>query len=252
VQPPPISLDEIRTRIAPHLDELLKLWWIEQGACKPRDLELMASVLPFPRTQPIQVLDLCCGPGDAGRAVWRAYPKAQIDGVDRETFLAAMCMGINQRDGVPGKIVIADLARDDWHAELGKTYDAVIVANALHWFHAERAHEVLRDLYGLMRAGGVLVFAEPVDTAPPFAAGFETWQATQPPRYKHEDWQRFWSKATEVLGYDPVKLWGPRPPDRVDDDMTVKGWTGLVQGAGFGDVEILWRDADQVIVAALK
>ena len=92
----------------------------------------------------------------------------------------------------------------------------------------------------------------PVDTAPPFAAGFETWKATQPPRYSHADWQRFWSKATEVLGYDPVKLWGPRPPDRVDDDMTVKGWTKLVESGGFSDVEILWRDADQVIVAARK
>lgn len=252
MQPPPISLDEIRSRIAPHLDELLRLWWAEQGACKPRDLELMASVLPFPRAERVHVLDLCCGPGDAGRAIWREYPNAQVDGVDRESFLASICVGVNRRDGIAGKIVVADLAEEAWHAELGNTYNVVVVANALHWFSTERARQILRDVHVRMRAGSVLLFAEPTDVAPPFAAGFEVWKEKQPPRYSHEAWQRFWSRATEILGYDPVKLWGPRPSDRVDDSMTVAGWVGLAAGAGFTDTEVLLRDADQVIVAAVR
>lgn len=252
MQPPPISLDEIKSRIAPHLDELLQLWWAEQGACKPRDLALMASVLPFPRAERLHVLDLCCGPGDAGRAIWREYPNAQVDGVDREPFLASIGMSVNRRDGIPGKIVIADLAKETWAADLGKTYSVVIVANALHWFTTERAQQILRDVHARMQSGGVLLFVEPVDVAPPFATGFEAWKSKQPPRYSHEAWQRFWSRATGILGYDPVKLWGPRPADRVDDDMTVAGWVGLVEGAGFTDAEVLLRDADQVIVAAVR
>ncbi len=252
MQPPPISLDEIKTRIAPHLDELLQLWWAEQGECKPRDLELMASVLPFPHAERLHVLDLCCGPGDAGRAIWREYPNAQVDGVDRESFLASICMGVNRRDGIPGKIAIADLSGETWHNALGKTYNVVVVANALHWFSTERAHQILRDVHARMQAGGVLLFVEPTDIAPPFAKGFEAWKANQPPRYSHAEWQRFWSRATEILGYDPVKLWGPRPPDRVDDDMTVAGWVDLAEGAGFTDCDVLLRDADQVIVAAVR
>ena len=44
-----ISQAEIEARISGHLDELLELWWAEQGVSKPRDLQLIASALPFPR-----------------------------------------------------------------------------------------------------------------------------------------------------------------------------------------------------------
>ena len=69
----PISQAEIEARISGHLDELLELWWAEQGVSKPRDLQLIASALPFPRGQAVRVLDLCCGPGDVGRAIRHEY-----------------------------------------------------------------------------------------------------------------------------------------------------------------------------------
>src|SRR5262249_6213120 len=105
MQPPPISQAEIETRIGAYLDELLKLWWAEQGAAKTRDLELIATVLPFPRDQSLRVLDLCCGPGDVGRAIRRQFPNAQIDCVDRDPFLTSICTGVNRRDKIPGRII---------------------------------------------------------------------------------------------------------------------------------------------------
>jgi hypothetical protein len=35
MQSPPISQNEIAARIGSHVDELLALWWAEQGASKP-------------------------------------------------------------------------------------------------------------------------------------------------------------------------------------------------------------------------
>src|SRR5262249_55630919 len=43
MQSPPISQAEIDARIHGHIDELLELWWAEQGASKTNDLELIAS-----------------------------------------------------------------------------------------------------------------------------------------------------------------------------------------------------------------
>src|SRR6185295_5714532 len=86
MQPPPISRTEIDSRINGHIDELLELWWAEQGASKPKDLELIALAMPFPRGQAIRALDLCCGPGDVGRAIRQIYPKAQIDCIDQDPF----------------------------------------------------------------------------------------------------------------------------------------------------------------------
>ena len=107
MQPPPISQDEIDARIAGHLDELLALWNAEQGEAKTRDLELIAAVLPLAGDQPLRVLDLCCGPGDVGRAVQRRFPNAHVDGVDRDPFLTSICRGVNGRSGAKGETFCA-------------------------------------------------------------------------------------------------------------------------------------------------
>src|SRR5436190_11777955 len=122
MQSPPIPQTEIDRRIAPHLDELLKLWWAEQGAEKVRDLALIAAALPFPTTAPLRVLDLCSGPGDVGRAVRARFPQAQIDCVDRDPFLTAICRAVNLREGVPGRTIVHDLEDQDWQREFPAGY----------------------------------------------------------------------------------------------------------------------------------
>jgi SAM-dependent methyltransferase len=252
MQPPPISQAEIEARISGHLDELLALWWAEQGVSKPRDLQLIASALPFPRDQAVRVLDLCCGPGDVGRAIRCEYPNAQIDCVDRDPFLTSICTGVNRRDQVPGKIVVADLQADGWQDGLARDYDAVATVNALHWFDVPRAEQLIQTVHALLRSGGVFVFAEPASAEAQFAAGFEAWTARQPPRYSRENWERFWSMANALLGYDHTKLLGVRDANRIDDGMSAAGWNRLLQSAGFALTDVLLRDADQVIIAALK
>jgi SAM-dependent methyltransferase len=252
VQSPPIDQAEIESRIAPHLDELLKLWWAEQGVEKVRDLDLIASAIPFPRPDRLRVLDLCCGPGDAGRAIHRACPKAEVDCVDRDPFLTAICRGVNRRDGVPGRVIVADLEDPRWTSSVAPGYDIVAVANALHWFDTDRAQSLLAEVHGLLRKGGVLVFAEPVSAEPPFSDGFSQWASRQPQRYSRENWQKFWSRANAILGYDHIKLLGSRPEGRIDDELTVAGWVALVKKAGFGTADVLLRDKDEVIVAAVK
>jgi tRNA (cmo5U34)-methyltransferase len=248
----PLGQREIEPRISGHLDELLSLWWAEQGPSKPRDLELIASSLPFPRRQALRVLDLCCGPGDVGRAIRRVYPSAEIDCVDRDPFLLSICAGVNRRDHIPGNIVQADLEDDSWHRALAGGYDVVAAANALHWLDLARGKKILRDAHELLCSGGIFVLAEPVTPEQPFAAGFEEWKDKQPQRYTRENWQRFWTTANRYLGYDHIASLGPRNDEGIGDTLTIPAWTRLVQAAGFSMIDVLWRDTDQVIIAALR
>jgi tRNA (cmo5U34)-methyltransferase len=252
MQSPPISQAEIDARIHDHIDELLELWRIEQGASKTKDLQLIASAVPLPRSQAIRALDLCCGPGDVGRAIRQVYPQAHIDCIDRDPFLTSMCRAVNQRDRIPGTLVVRDLSDDGWLDQLEGDYDVVATVNALHWFDDGRAARLLNDVYGTLRKGGIFFLAEPACCEPPFAAGFEEWKASQPPRYTRENWERFWSRANAVLGYDHTALLGPNRPERIGDTMSVAGWTRLLERAGFGLIDVLLRDPDQVIVGALK
>ena len=250
MQSPPISQAEIDARIQNHVDELLKLWWAEQGASKTKDLELIASAIPFPRGQAIRALDLCCGPGDAGRAIRQMYPKAHIDCIDRDPFLTSICRTVNQRDGIRGAVVVKDLNDDGWLEQLPGNYDVVATVNALHWFDAGRAAQLLADVHGTLREGGIFLLAEPACPETPFAAGFEEWKTRQPPRYTRENWERFWSRANALLGYDHTTLLGPSEPKRIGDGMPVAAWIALLKRAGFGLVDVLQRDADQVILGA--
>jgi SAM-dependent methyltransferase len=252
MQPPPISQAEIAAKIGPHLDELLQLWQAEQGDCKPRDLDLIASALPFARDQALSVLDLCCGPGDVGRAIHRQYPNARIDCVDRDPFLTSICAGVNRQGQVPGKVIVADLEDDAWTDDLARQYDVVATVNALHWFDVPRAGRLMRTIHALLPSGGVCVFAEPAVPETPFATGVAGWAARQPPRYTREAWERFWSRANALLGYDHPSLWGPRDESRIDEGLSTAGWIRLLQGAGFTMTDVLLRDADQAIIAAVK
>ena len=252
MQSPPISQTEIDARIRPHIDELLSLWWAEQGASKPNDLELIASAIPFARDQPIRALDLCCGPGDVGRAIRKIHPNAQIDCIDRDPFLTSICRAVNQRERIPGKVIVKDLQDDGWLDQLSPPYDVVATVNALHWFDPRRAEALVRDVHGALRNGGVFLLAEPLSAEAPFGAGFGAWKATQPPRYSQENWKRFWFKANAVLGYDHIALLGSRDAERIGEDMSVAGWVRLLARAGFEPVDVLLRDADQVILGALK
>jgi SAM-dependent methyltransferase len=249
---PPISQAEIDTRIGGHTDELLELWWAEQGASKPRDLELIALSMPFPRDRAIRALDLCCGPGDVGRAIRQVYPQAHIDSIDRDPFLASICRAANERARIQGRLVVSDLNDDGWLDELAGNYDVVAAVNGLHWFDEQRAGQVMKDVYATLRSGGLFLIAEPVSPESPFAAGFEEWKLRQPPRYSRENWERFWSRANALLGYDHTALLGSRGASRIDDGMSVSGWTDLLQRAGFQAIDVLLRDADQVVIGAQK
>jgi SAM-dependent methyltransferase len=250
--PPSITQAEIDARVGAKFDELLKLWWAEQGASKPRDLDLIASVIPFARDQAIRVLDLCCGPGDVGRAIHRIYPNAQIDFIDRDPFLTSICKAANRGDGVAGRIIVRDLEEENWASDLRSDYDVVATVNALHWFDDARAGQLLKDVHAMLRAGGLFLLAEPTSAETPFAAGFEAWKERQPPRYSRENWERFWSRGNAVLGYDHIALIGSRDDDHIGDTLSVAGWIELLRAAGFGLTDVLLRDADQVILAALK
>jgi SAM-dependent methyltransferase len=235
------------------LDNWLELWRAEQGPAKRGSLELMAAAIPFATDDKLRVLDICCGPGDAGRTIFSRFPHAGVDFVDRDLFFTALCVAVNQRDGVPGRTFVRDLRDSDWHGDLPKGYDVVVAANGLHWFRMKRAAELFADVHELLRPNGSFLFMEPVGPEVPFAAGFATWRSTQPSQHKEENWDKFWSRVNVSVGYDYIKEhFGERDDSRIDDKLSVLGWVGLLRAAGFGSIDILLRDAEKVVVAALK
>lgn len=235
------------------LDEWLELWRTEQGPAKPASLELMAAAIPFPAGKNLHVLDLCCGSGDAGRVIASRFPNACIDFVDRDLFFISLCSAVNQRDGINGRTLVRDLLYSDWRRGLQNAYDVVVAANCLHWFHIERATRLFADILELLGSGGCFLFMEPVGTEAPFRSGFATWKSTQPSQHRPDDWIKFWSRVNALLGYDYIKELGDREEqNRIGDKLAVMDWVQLLSNAGFESIDILLRDAEKVVSAALR
>jgi len=147
---------------------------------------------------------------------------------------------------------VRDLWNTDWHNGLRHDYDVVATANALHWFDAPRLVELFNDIFRLLRPSGVFLFVEPACAEKTFAAGFAEWKSRQPARYSRENWEGFWTRANEILGYDHTKFLGSRDLNRISDEMPVSGWIRLLKNAGFESIDVLLRDADEVILASSK
>ena len=254
MQQPPIDQSAIDARIRGHEQELLLLWSAEQGGVtKDRDLQIVSSSIPFPRNRALRTIDLCCGPGDLGRAIRQIYPHAQIDFVDRDPLLLSICRGYNRHAGMPGTYRQLDLNDESWIQGLPLDhYDVIAVANAIHWLSAVRAKSVLSDICRLLGDGGIFFFAEPAAPEAMFAPGFDEWKAQLPPRYEPRNWKAFWDRANSLVGYDHTELLGSRVDNRIGDEMTVSGWIDLAETSHFQTVDVLWRDADVVIIAAQK
>jgi len=234
------------------LDKWLALWWAEQGPAKRMALDLMAAAIPSPQVGSVRVLDMCCGPGDAGRAVFSRFPNARIDFVDRDPFFASLCSAINERDRISGETLVRDLLDPGWHRDCMTRYDVIIVANGLHWFRMDQATRVVANVCEQLRPGGSFLFLEPVSPETPFASGVATWRQAQPSQHKREDWIRFWSSVNGLLGYEYFDTLAQPDENGIGDQLSVFGWVGLLKAAGFDSIDVLLRDPEKVVVAALK
>ncbi|HMC28717.1 MAG TPA: class I SAM-dependent methyltransferase [Verrucomicrobiae bacterium] len=235
------------------LDAWLDLWHAEQGPAKPGALKVIAAVIPFPIDQSLRVLDVGCGPGDAGRAIHSRFPHARIDSVDRNEFFVSLCGAVNRRDGIGGRTWARDLSEPNWRRDLASDYQVVVAVNSVHWFSLAEAAGLFSGIFQSLRSGGVFLLMEPAGVEPPFASGFDAWRKEQPSQHKYEDWRRFWSRVDALLGYDYGFLGDP--PDnqnRIGDGLSAMRWVGLLADAGFRSIDILLRDGEKVVLASVK
>ncbi len=235
-----------------NLNEWLRLWHTEQGPAKPQALKLIAAAIPFSIEQHLRVLDLGCGPGDAGRSIHSRFPHARIDFVDRNEFFVGLCSAVNRRDSIGGRTWVRDLSEPGWQRDLASEYDVAVAVNALHWLSIEQTTKLLAVVFQLLRSGGVFLLMEPVTAEPLFAPGFEAWQKEQPSQHSYENWQVFWSRVKALLGCDYGFLGDPNNQDSIGDTLSVKQWIRLLTNGGFQSIDILLRDAEKVVLASNK
>jgi SAM-dependent methyltransferase len=105
---------------------------------------------------PARVADVACGLGRSTLAIARAYPKAQVDGIDLDAASVARAQELLPESGVEDRVTFhhADAADPGFSGQ----YDLVTIFEALH----DMSHpvEVLRTLRGLLAEGGSVIVGD--------------------------------------------------------------------------------------------
>ena len=79
---------------------------------------------------PARVADLACGQGRSSIEIARAYPKAQVDGIDLDTASIEFARRNLEGSGVKDRVSFQN--RDAADARLAGRYDLVTIFEALH------------------------------------------------------------------------------------------------------------------------
>ncbi|MEZ7003937.1 trans-aconitate 2-methyltransferase [Streptomyces sp. AD55] len=213
-----------------------------------------ALVGPAPR-----VLDLACGTGTITARLLARLPGATSTGVDLDPALLAIAAGTFAGDERV-TLVTADLKDPGWSERLPHdTYDAVLTATALHWFHAEPLAALYGRLAGLVRDGGVFMNADRmIDESTPRINAAE--RARRHARMDEAreagalDWADWWRLAAE----DPV-LAGPTARrfeiygEHADGEMPSAQWHARVlREKGFGEARPVWCSPSDTLLLAVK
>ncbi|MFJ8843802.1 class I SAM-dependent methyltransferase [Streptomyces cyaneofuscatus] len=218
-------------------------------------LDMVEAVVgPAPR-----VLDLACGTGSITDRLLKRFPDATSTGVDLDPALLAIARGTFEGDDRV-TFVTADLKEPDWTTRLPHTsYDAVLTATALHWFHSEPLAVLYGQLGGLVRDGGVFMNADrTIDPGTPrINAAERAHRHAAMDRAKAAgalDWAEWWAVAAK----DPV-LAGPTAErfaiygEHADGDMPSADWHArTLLASGFGEARAVWASPSDSLILAVK
>ena len=116
-------------------------------------------------SEPAWVADVACGQGRSSIEIARAYPNAQVDGIDSDRASIEAAHKNLEGSGVEGRVTFHE--RNAADAGLAGRYDLVTIFEALH--DMSYPVEVLKAARGLLGEGG-LVFIGDERTAEEFTA----------------------------------------------------------------------------------
>ncbi len=215
-------------------------------------------------TQParLRALDLGSGPGSLSVRLLRRFPRSTVVAVDYDPV--ALRVGRGALGTQRGRLawVDAKIGAPDWTAELPSgRFHAALSTTALHWLRPQPLRLLYRDLFRVLRPGGVFLngdilpwgpterrFARLADRVRKIRFGGRTsskgWEA----------WRRWWEDAERVPELRPLfRLREERQsqhPHHVDTPLEFH--EQALRRAGFREVGVVWQDLQNRVLCAIR
>jgi SAM-dependent methyltransferase len=203
-----------------------------------------------------RIVDLGCGPGSLSDRLARAFPAAEIVGVDADPLL----LGLAASTGAGARVVRADLTDPGWPDAIGldAPWDAAVSSTALHWLTPDALATLYRTVAGRLRAGGVFVDAdhraldEPVATD--LARHVRSARALRVGVTDNEDWRAWWDGV--LADPDLASLVDERSASPVahsaENALTIGEQEAMLRTAGFSAVAPVWQWGDDHVLVGVR
>ncbi|MDR7278346.1 class I SAM-dependent methyltransferase [Catenuloplanes atrovinosus] len=238
-------------------------WDRQQEAYLPDREERFAAMLdaveavtewPAPR-----ILDLAGGTGSISLRAQRRFPQANTTLLDLDPVTLTIARAtLDERSTV----VSANLNTPEWTAALPhRDYDAVLVATALHWLTPERLATLYTEIRTVLRQGGLLVNADhmPDDGLPDLSKRLgDRARNRREARYAAGavlSWDAWWehAKSDPTLGPLVAQRAELFAADHAQEWLPPASWhVRALRDAGFTEVGLIWRGAQDAAVAAVR
>ncbi len=239
----------------------LERWEAMQNCYVPHRPHRFGVMLHFPSIPPdgeARILDLGCGPGSLSFFALQRLPNASVVAVDCDPVLLQIAKKVAGTRTDRIRFILADLREAEWWKEFHGTFDLIVSATTLHWLSAENLRQTFRRSYDVLKPGGWFLNSDHAASDDPRtqARYEEMLEHTRQAAFraaKADDWNGFWQEVRRQ--FDQPDLWAMR--DQSSWEGTESGQPKSVQLAqlrkcGFEQVEVIWQELGEVIIAARK
>ncbi|MFI5933806.1 class I SAM-dependent methyltransferase [Actinoplanes sp. NPDC051494] len=246
------------------MSDLLRRWDAQQNVyIEHREpvfdvmFDVLEQVCPGPE---LTVLDLACGPGAISRRFLHRFPAGRVVALDVDPVLLAIGQDALGDRGGRLRWVRADLRDPSWPGQVGTTVDAVLSSTALHWLSPPDLSAAYKAAADLLRPGGVLINADHL----PLPAGSRLRTACEAIDAGRQ-------QAAVAAGAEPWDAWWaaveaqPELAGAVAERRTLwpagsRDWNGAgldfhraaLTAAGFTEVDVVWQDLEERVLAAVR
>ena len=216
--------------------------------------EVMTRLIRETQDSIARIIDFGCGTGSLMLHMLKAFPKAELIGIDFDPTLLPLAQNRLTEFGDRVNLFLEDLRQDKWLQHLSGSVDAIVSATALHWFKPNELAELYGRIAKILYGGGIFLNADHVANENMHIQ--HAWEKHREMMLHHqknvvvEDWEVFWTEYMAALGLETREIhqrvlnnW----EGGVEEGMPLDWHFDKLKSAGFTNVDCFWRcDCDAI------
>ena len=249
----------------PNWKRLLESWDIQQEAFNPdreRRFSVMFDALAASMPRRFTALDLGSGPGSLSVRLLRRFPSARVIAIDYDPVTRRVGEGALGTVGGRLRWVDAKLGSPGWADRLPRRrFDAAVSTTALHWLPVADLRRLYRDLYRVLRPGGVFLDGDHLPWGGEDRGLTRLAEGVRRVRFRGvrldtewTAWRAWWEAAESIPALRPYFAERERRSAQHPrtGDITLQVHVAALRRAGFRDVGVIWQDLTNRVLFARR